>query len=263
MAFQTWIAANLRAYGLPTEEYSSWTTRGSSSFDPHGVVCHWTAGPCHATGRPSLSTVVNGRPDLSGPLANVYLDRWGVCVVVAAGRANHAGDGGWQGLSGNSSVFGIEAEACGDGDWTPDQRAAYPRLVAALLDGVGRDASYACGHNEWAPSRKIDIRDWPMPLMRDEVALELVGGAPPPADEQIPGGFTMFIAIDSVALCALMGNVLFTFPDMKQYGNAKNASENVPAIVIGADVPAAARGDLYEQLLRQHIVAVGEGDNLP
>lgn len=68
----------------------------------------------------------------------------------------------------------------------------------------------------------------------------------------------MFIAIDSVALCALMGNVLFTFPDLASYGTSKNASPNVPAIVIGNDVPAAARNDLYKQLILQHIVAVGE-----
>lgn len=260
MSHQTWIAANLRAYGLAVEEYAGWTTRGSSSFNPQGVVCHWTAGPCHATGRPSLATVVNGRPDVPGPLANVYFDRNGVCVVVAAGKANHAGEGGYKGLSGNSSVFGIEAEACGDGDWTPAQRDAYPVLVAALLDGVGRDASWTCGHNEWAPSRKIDIRDWPMTRMRDEVALVLVGE--PPSDDNEPGGFDMFIAIDSVALCALMGNVLLTFTDMNSYGEAKNASPNVPALVIGGKTPLADRQHIYEQLIRQHIVAVGEGDNL-
>ena len=67
----------------------------------------------------------------------------------------------------------------------------------------------------------------------------------------------MFIAIDSVALCALCGNVLFTFPNMSQYGNSKNNSPGVPALVVGNDVPLAARQDLYKQLLMQHVVAVG------
>jgi len=67
----------------------------------------------------------------------------------------------------------------------------------------------------------------------------------------------MFIAIDSVALVALMGNVLFTFDSLATYGSSKNASPNVPALVIGADTPIDARQHIYNQLLKQHIVAVG------
>jgi len=104
----------------------------------------------------------------------VYLDRNGVAVVVAAGRANHAGSGGYKGLSGNSSVFGIEAECGGDGDWTDAQRREYPKVVAALLSLTGRSEKYVCGHNEWT-TRKIDIRDWPMSKMRSEVKAVLAG----------------------------------------------------------------------------------------
>jgi hypothetical protein len=169
MSYQTQLANALRGRGVRVEEYAGWTTRGSSSFTPHGAVAHWTAGPCGATGRPSLSVVVNGRSDLPGPLANVYLDRAGVAVVVAAGKANHAGEGGWLGLSGNSSVFGVEAEACNAGDWTAAQRSAYPAVMAGLCDAGRFSADYVCGHNEWAPSRKIDPHDWPMPSMRSQV----------------------------------------------------------------------------------------------
>ena len=170
MGHQTQLANALRARGVKVEEYSGWTTRGSSDFHPDGGVCHWTAGPCGATGRPSLSTCVNGRPDLAGPLCNVYLDRNGVAVVVAAGRANHAGSGGWHGLSGNSSVFGVEAECCNAGDWTSAQRTAYPKVMAALCDAGGYDSTLTCGHNEWAEGRKVDIHDWPMSTMRSQVA---------------------------------------------------------------------------------------------
>src|SRR5690606_14116694 len=122
---------------------------------------------------------VNGRPGLPGPLCNVYLDRRGVAVVVAAGRANHAGTGGKGGLTGNSSVYGIEAECGGDGDWTAEQRQAYPRVVAALLDAVGAPASAVFGHHEWAPNRKIDIRDYTMDRMRSEVAAVLAADTNP------------------------------------------------------------------------------------
>ena len=67
----------------------------------------------------------------------------------------------------------------------------------------------------------------------------------------------MFIAIDGVALCALMGNVLLTFHDLNDYGEAKNASPNVPALVIGQRTALDARQGIYRELLKQHTVAVG------
>lgn len=182
MPFMTRIPYDLARFGLKVELVPGWESRGSSSFAPAGVVDHWTAGPRGTTGRPSLNVVVNGRAGLSGPLCNVYLARDGVCVVVAAGRANHAGEGGFRGLVGNSAVYGIEAECGGDGDWTPEMLDAYPRLNAALLSGIGRDASWVCGHNEWAPTRKIDIRDI-IASVRANTARALAGGLPPQEDE--------------------------------------------------------------------------------
>jgi hypothetical protein len=175
VGFQTWIANNCRGFGLTVEEYAGWTTRGSSSFDPHGALAHWTAGPAGATGRPSLSTVVYGRSDLPGPLANVYLDRAGICVVVAAGRANHAGEGGYRGLSGNGSVLGVEAECAGPGDRTAAQKTVYPVLLAALVAGCGADAGWAARHCDWT-TRKIDINDWPLADLQLEVDAALRGG---------------------------------------------------------------------------------------
>jgi hypothetical protein len=157
--YMTRTPSDLGRFGLKVELVPGWETRGSASFAPACVVDHWTAGPRGTSGRPSLNVVTYGRKGLAGPLCNVYLDRRGVCVVVAAGRANHAGAGGFRGLVGNSAAYGIEAECGGDGDWTPEMLAAYPRLNAALLSGLGRDASWVASHSEWAPARKIDIRD--------------------------------------------------------------------------------------------------------
>jgi hypothetical protein len=176
MGFQKGLAAALAARGLTVEVVPGWQTRGSSSFAPRGAVCHWTAGAAHGD-RPSLGVVTNGRAGLPGPLANVFLARSGVAIVVAAGRANHAGGGGWRGLVGNSSVFGTEAESTGGGDWTAAQRWAYPRINAAYCDLGGFGPDMVCGHNEWAPTRKIDIRDWDMPAMRAQVAAVLSGAA--------------------------------------------------------------------------------------
>lgn len=185
MGYETDIPQALAAFGLPFEYTAGWSTAGSSSFAPRGVVDHWTAGPRGSRSRPSLNVVKHGRPGLPGPLCNVYLDRYGKSVIVAAGRANHAGAGGWKGLTGNSSVFGIEAESAGDGDWTREQQEAYPRLNAALLSLTPNagNPDYVCGHNEWAPTRKIDIRDWPMSNMRVQVRAVLAGATAPEIKE--------------------------------------------------------------------------------
>lgn len=184
MPRQTGLVDALKRRGLVVEVVPGWETRGNESFTPKGSVCHWTAGP-KIGDRPSLAVCVNGRPGLNGPLCNVFLTRAGTAVVVAAGRANHAGSGGWRGLSGNSSVWGTEAENSGGGEWTDAQRRAYPLINAAYADLSKFNAEMVCGHNEWAPTRKIDIRDWPMSAMRSQVAA-LLAGTTPGDDDEMP-----------------------------------------------------------------------------
>src|ERR1041385_5319638 len=109
-----WLAEVLEDAGLKVAEQPGWRTRGRGDVGPtKGVICHHPAGP--PTGiMPSLGTITNGRPGLTGPLAQLGLGRDGTFFVVAAGRANHAGAGDWQGVStGNSSFIGIEAENTG------------------------------------------------------------------------------------------------------------------------------------------------------
>lgn len=172
MPFMTRLLPDLQKWFPRVDTVPGWESRGNASFAPAAVICHWTAGPAKTTKRASLNVVTNGRPGLSGPLAQVYLDRAGIPVIVAAGRANHAGAGSWRGITGNTGAYGIEAEAAGPADWTDAQRVAYPRLVAAMLQGLGRGAEFTCGHSEWATpkGRKQDINGWTMDDMRVSVA---------------------------------------------------------------------------------------------
>lgn len=186
----TWIADALRAGGCAVDEspVPDWRDHGHTDgpFAPVGVLGHHTAGPA-AGNLPSLNTVKVGRPDLAGPLANLMLARSGVWVPIAAGRAWHAGAADhaptfpWVPRGdGNGYLLGIEAESTGtSNDWTPEQRAAYPQGVTALLRHMGSGADRFLGHKEWAPSRKQDPAFWDLNAFRATVAGQL-GTAPPP-----------------------------------------------------------------------------------
>ncbi len=187
MSRQLWIADTARQWGLNVVEVDGWHERGSESFRPAGVVCHHTAG-AESGDMPSLRLLINGRSDCPGPLCNVGLARSGTVYVIAAGRANHAGKGGWRGLTGNSSVLGIEAENTGRGEpWPAAQLDAYRRLAAALASGTGKGAEFVCAHREWAPGRKPDPRDIEMDEFRQSVA-QLLGEPPAPPPRPEPTG---------------------------------------------------------------------------
>lgn len=160
----TWLPTVLRAAGLIVIEEQRWTTRGHGDMGaPKGVLCHHTAGPLHGDS-PSLPTVISGRPDLPGPLAQLFLSRAGTWHVVAAGKAYHAGKGGngWKAYDGNSHLIGIEAENTGqvggvhDDPWPAHQTEAFARGCAAILLHIGATSQMCLGHKEYAPARKID-----------------------------------------------------------------------------------------------------------
>jgi len=191
MAFSlTWLADVLLAAGLKVAEQPGWKNRGRGDVGPiKGVICHHTAGP--KTGNmPSLGTVINGRPDLAGPLSQLCLGRDGTYYVVAAGRCNHAGVGNWQGFTnGNANFIGIEAENTGfktganaDFPWPDVQMDAYRRGVAAILKKIRANAIMAAGHKEYAlPLGRKNDPTFDMNEFRSQVAAIMAGTAPNPS----------------------------------------------------------------------------------
>lgn len=152
-----WLADVARSAGLDVEECDGWQTRGRTYCEmrPKGVVCHHTAGPASGD-MPSLGLLIRGRKGLPGPLSHYGLARSGKVFVVAAGTANHAGRGGWNGLESNCDVVGIEAENTGREAWPKTQLDAYVALVAAICDHLDIDTAMVAAHREWAPQRKPD-----------------------------------------------------------------------------------------------------------
>ena len=179
MSFElTWMPQTLLDAGLKVAEVPGWESRGRAGMGQVvGVMCHHTAGPRNGN-MPTLRTLIEGRDDQPGPLAQLGLGRDGTYYVVAAGRCNHAGAGSWRGINtGNSSFIGIEAENTGVGEPWPDvQIDAYQRGIAAILNHLGRPLEFCVGHKEWAPSRKNDP-SFEMAGFRTQVGLLMSGQA--------------------------------------------------------------------------------------
>jgi peptidoglycan hydrolase-like protein with peptidoglycan-binding domain len=188
MPRQLWIAQVLRDAGLTVREAPGWETRGTATFDPVGVMWHHTASGPNWTDQSLTNLLVNGRPDLSGPLCQLQLNRDGSYVVIAAGRANHAGAGAWNGITtGNTSFIGIEAANDGVGEpWPAAQLDAYYRGTAALIRHINGSVENVIGHKEWT-TRKIDPRGIDMNDARNTVSSVLRGtyNSTPPARPQV------------------------------------------------------------------------------
>jgi len=150
------------------------------------VVCHHTAsGPNWQDGHVA-ALLRDGRRDLSGPLAQIGLERDGTVVLIAAGRCNHNGYGLW----GNDS-YGIEAYNDGLGEpWPAAQLDAYRTVCRVLCEHHGWDPiTRVMAHRETDPGRKIDPTGIDMPAFRTAVAASKPAPpAPPPPleDDDMP-----------------------------------------------------------------------------
>jgi hypothetical protein len=192
MAFSLiWLPEVLKDAGLKISMVPGWETRGRGDVGQiAGVICHHTGVTnSQKLNMPTLHSLRDGRAAsaklkaLPGPLAQLGLARDGTYFVIAAGRAIHAGLGQFKGVvTGNKSFIGIEAENSGNAQqdpWPEVQLQAYYHGVAAILKHLGKDATFCCGHKEYAlPAGRKDDPDLDMNAFRNSVAAILAGTAP-------------------------------------------------------------------------------------
>lgn len=152
-----WLADTLRDAGLKVVEHPNWQVRGKDGMRPRIVIIHHTATHWTQSDAAVTSLLVNGRTDLPGPLCHLGLNRDGTFIVIAAGKANHAGAGQWMDANESVEAIGIEAYNWGNSvpfpsrePWPNVQLEAYEKGVAALLRRIGRDQQHVCAHREWA-----------------------------------------------------------------------------------------------------------------
>lgn len=156
----------LRSHGLKVVEVPGWQNRiataSSSSFAPVGVLVHHTATGPKTSVAAVLRLLIEGRPDLSGPLCQLGLGRDGTVYIIARGRANHAGEaraaGTVSGGDGNKLYIGIEAFNDGVGeDWSQLMYLAYAKLCAVLCVEITKNSHKTVnGHKETSVTGKID-----------------------------------------------------------------------------------------------------------
>lgn len=146
-----------RAGILYTVEPGAYERGHGDLTDMRFVVCHHTAGGKDDS---DIRIVRDGRPDLDGPLAQVVLKRNGQPHLVAVGVCWQAyGTIPFRGVApkeGNYHSIGIEGVSNGANDWTPEQRAAYPKVVAAILYDAGLPPDAWIFHREYQPGEKPD-----------------------------------------------------------------------------------------------------------
>ena len=147
--WQRWIADALRAEGCKVKEYPGWQNRGrpasSGGYDPQGPQLHHTGSTTsYGNPAPTLNMCVNGRADLPGPLCAVVIGYDGICHVIAAGRANHAGTsngfGPYSAGDGNSQCVGFELDYNGTQAPSTEQKDAAARVGCGVsgTSSIGR-----------------------------------------------------------------------------------------------------------------------------
>lgn len=184
VAFTLAWAAEARALGATVTFEPGWETRGNGTSSAYegGEVHHTGFGSSLANPFPAKGTLINGRPDLSGPLCNVA----GVACtpdrptlhVIAAHPANHAGASGGKSMGPlpvtglfNRRVFGLEIDYGGNVPMLPGQYAAAVIFGAAVTRVLKRpSAEWIRAHAEtsitgkwdpgFAPGKTIDMAQY-------------------------------------------------------------------------------------------------------
>jgi hypothetical protein len=198
-----WLADALRAEGCKVSEQSGWKNHyRPGSFEPYGVLWHHTGTTTSASNtHPTLNTCINGRPDLEGPLCHVMIGYDGICYVISAGRANHAGAcNGFGPFSssqdGNTQLVGFEIDYDGTQHMSAAQQDAATRCSAAVLKHFKRNEQYAARHEETSTTGKWDTGNLTGPQLRALIKDYLAHG-PTPSPKPDEGDFEMMGLVKS------------------------------------------------------------------
>jgi hypothetical protein len=162
VARATEVMARLRNEGIAVREQAGWQSRGNGQTSAYqGIVTHHTA---TAFANANLGVLINGRPDLSGPLCNSCGWADGSVGIIAAHPANHAGASGGYNTAPlpktslfNKMVWGHEIIYPGTSPMTAAQYRTATILSKICVDVFGfSDVNRIKGHAETSITGKWD-----------------------------------------------------------------------------------------------------------
>lgn len=196
-------AQGMEFNGVVMHYWPGWESRGNGqSSDYQGHLWHHTGSPYGS----AYAALVEGRPDLTGPLCNAAGNADGSVTLVAAHPANHAGASGGYSMGPlpvtrlfNRLVWGLEIVYPGTSPMTLMQyRAAC--ISAAVVSAILRrpNAQWCRGHAEtsvtgkWDPGFAPPNRTVDLAQMRADTWLALQGAFDPAEDEDM--GTKLFYA---------------------------------------------------------------------
>lgn len=188
-----WLEDVLRpALGGRLKTLPGWRDAGHGDFkDIRGVMVHHTG-----NARERAESIRNGRPDLSGPLANLHIAPDGTVTIVAVGVCWHSGAGSMPWLPtnmGNWHLIGIECAWPFDTSlgpatayrepWPQPQIDSILDTCAALDRRLGVNADRTIGHKDYAGrvQGKWDPGGLDTLWLQGLIQQRIDGGAPTPA----------------------------------------------------------------------------------
>jgi hypothetical protein len=243
----TWLAEVLRDAGCRVIEEDGWKTRGrDGSFSPKAIMLHHDASPPGETSN-GVDVIRDGRPGLEGPLSQLWLAFDGTWHVVAAGRANHAGEGGPWGViahdQGNRDAIGIETDHTTDEKWTDPQRSEALRGVHAIAQRLGITTraeidQAVTAHKEYAPDRKVD----PDPMDMNNARAQL---AAYDDDAEGPFGMSTIKGFSNSAAQKFTGDGNFKTVELDEDGSlsAVVGPKEAYVLMVGLTIEASGEAD--------------------
>lgn len=191
--WQRWLADEYRKAGLKVVEVFGWENRGrpasTGNFNPQGPTTDHHTGSTTSASKtmPTLRTLIQGRPDLPGPLSQVGIGYDGTVYVIAAGRANHAGRVGKSGAAGmplgadgNALAIGQEVDTNGTQAMPKAQRDALATVNAVNIRHYKRGTSYIHRHKDISGTGKWDLGSRTTSQLRLDAAAEVKRLSTPP-----------------------------------------------------------------------------------
>lgn len=174
------VATRLRGWGFTVLMMDGWENRGRPDI---ALTANWI-GAHHTAAVVDVDRILrDGRPDVSGPLANYGVHRNSDIILIASGRANHFGVATIR----SSDAWGIEAT--GPIPVTAFGKSAFPNYWAyiALCKAIMLEEDWAAdrikAHKEVAPKRKINP-SLNMTTFRSDAAA--YRGSTPPQEDDLP-----------------------------------------------------------------------------